>query len=163
MRRSLTLFPAAVLLGVPLLLGSASIARSDTARATESSATPRRLEHLKTKLGLSDDQVATVRAAFESNRAARNDLRGQLKTATADLRATALDGGDPTTIQQKTDAVTAIYGKMLALRSDELKKIGAALSPEQRAAFSKMREHGRHGHHGHWGRGKQAAEPEAEG
>jgi Spy/CpxP family protein refolding chaperone len=151
MRRKFTLLPAAALLSVPLLLGNVSIARSDSTDASQGSAEPRHLDRLKTKLGLNDDQVATIRAAFESNREARNDLRARLKTAMADLRKAAIDGGDARTLQQKTDAVTALYSQMLSMRNDELKTIGAALTPEQRTAFAQMNGHGRRGRHGHHG------------
>lgn len=167
MRRKLTLLLAAVL-SVPLLLGGAIVVRADApggAEGAEGAAAPRRLEHLKKKLALTDDQVATIRAAFEADRDQRRDIRTRMKAAMEDLRKAALDGADAATLRQKTDAATALWGKMLALRSDELKKIGATLTPEQRAQFARMHEHGGgrgRGHGGHHGRGSEAkdgAEP----
>ncbi len=163
MRRKFTLLPAAAALSVPLFFGAVSIAQGDATTAAQGSMQPRRLEHLKTKLGLTDDQVATIRSTFQANRDARSDLRKQLKTASADLRTAALNGEDASTIQQKTDAVTALYGKMLALRSGELAKIGAVLTPDQRTKFAAMHEHHGGRHHGHWGHHQDAQTPAAEG
>lgn len=104
----------------------------------------RRIEHLKQKLGLSDDQANQIEAAFTADGDQRQQLGTQLRQAMQDYNTAALNNDG--TLGTKRSALLDVQGKMLDLRGAELTKIGSILTPDQRAQFASMHQGG----HGHW-------------
>jgi Spy/CpxP family protein refolding chaperone len=108
----------------------------------------RRIEHLKQKLGLSDDQANQIQSAFSADGDQRKQLFTQLRQAMQDYNTAALNSDG--TLGSKRSALLDLQGKMLDLRGGELAKIGSVLTPDQRTQFASMHEgdHGRWHHHG---------------
>src|SRR5206468_334180 len=125
---------------VGLLAGTGVALAQDTQRPAHGMA------RLQQRLGLTDDQVTAIRAAFERHRDQQKQAWQALRTAQADLRQLALNGADTSA---KTAEVQQILGQTVALRVQVLQEIGPVLTPEQRAKFAQasyrpgMRHHRR--------------------
>jgi Spy/CpxP family protein refolding chaperone len=147
-------------LPLALAITTWTFAAPDSGKPDDAQRGQHRIERLKEKLGLSDQQAQAVKAAFEKNKDANREVRSQLRDALADYHRAALDGADSKTLAAKSDAAQKMFGKSLELRGTELAEVGKVLTPEQRAEFAKMKEHGHHGRgHGHW---KHAGGPPTE-
>jgi Spy/CpxP family protein refolding chaperone len=142
LRRSL------VTLALVALVGRAGVA---LAQDTPPKPNPHRggMARLQQKLGLTDDQVTAIRAAYQRHAEAQKQARQALHVAEADLRQLALDGGDAAALQAKTAEVQRLLGQTVELRVKVLQEIGPVLTPEQRAKFAQaqlrsgMRHHRR--------------------
>jgi len=139
-----------VALSLVALLGGSAVALAQDAQprpAPEAGA--HGMGRMQKKLGLTDDQMAAVRAAYQKHRDEQKQVRQQLRVAQTDLRQLALNGGDAATLQAKTAEVQQLIGQTVALRVKVLQEIGPVLTPEQRAKFAEASfEHG-HGKRGH--------------
>ena len=107
-----------------------------------------RIEHLKQKLGLSDDQANQIQSAFSADGDQRKQLFTELRQAMQDYKTAALNNDG--TLGTKRSVLLDVQGKMLDLRGAELAKIGSILTPDQRTQFASMHQggHGRWHHHG---------------
>jgi Spy/CpxP family protein refolding chaperone len=138
-----------VLVALPLALAVATI----TIAASESDSQSHgghRIQWLQQKLGLTDDQVQSVQAAFAADADAKRDLHQKLGQAMADFRQTALNGADASTLAAKKSAALDLMGQELDLRAKDLGQLGKILTPDQRSAFAAMKggfRHGRWHHH----------------
>ncbi len=100
---------------------------------------------LQQRLGLSDDQVTAIRAAYAKHRDEQKQTWQALKAAQTDLRKLALNGADTTA---KAAEVQQLLGETVTSRVKVLQEIGPVLTPEQRAKFAEMSPHRGMRHHG---------------
>ena len=141
-------FSKSVFLAVPAALAIAlgAMAATSSTAGNHGDWSARRIEHLKTKLGLSDDQASQFQSAFASDADTRKQLFTGLRQAMTDYKTSALNNDG--TLSTKRAAVLDAQGKMLDLRGTELTKIGSILTPDQRTQFASMKGgHGRWHHH----------------
>lgn len=133
-----------VALSLVALLGGTGAA---LAQDTQGQPAPMHRKHgmgrLQQRLGLTDDQVTAIKAAYQKHRDEQKQAWQALRTAQAELRQLALDGGDVGAIQAKTAEVQQLLGQSVATRVKVLQEIGPILTPEQRAKFAAG-----HGHRG---------------
>jgi Spy/CpxP family protein refolding chaperone len=112
------------------------------AQDTQGQAAPMRRAHgmarLQQSLGLTDDQVKAITAAFDKHRDEQKQAWMAVGAAQADLRKLALSGADTTA---KTAEVQQLIGQTVALRVKVLQEIGPILTPEQRAKFAEVSMH----------------------
>jgi len=102
------------------------------------------MARLQQRLGLTDDQVKAITAAYEKHREEQKQAWQALRVAQADLRQLALDGADTTA---KTAEVQQLLAQTVALRVKVLQEIGPVLTPEQRAKFAEAGSHHGIRHH----------------
>jgi Spy/CpxP family protein refolding chaperone len=102
------------------------------------------MNRMQQRLGLTNDQVTAIRAAFERHRDEQKQARKTLHTAQSELRQLALNGGDTTA---KTAEVQQLLGQTIALRVKVLQEIGPILTPEQRVKFAQAQGHPGMGRH----------------
>jgi Spy/CpxP family protein refolding chaperone len=132
------------------VLGSAGLAFAQTAPPSPAPGQPApmhrghgmaRLQH---KLGLTDDQVTAIKAAYAKHRDEQRQAWQALGKAQGELRQLALNGQDTAA---KAAEVQQLLGQTVAVRVKVLQEIGPILTPEQRAKFAEARMH--HGHRGY--------------
>jgi Spy/CpxP family protein refolding chaperone len=127
------------------LLGGTGVA---LAQDTQGQAAPAHRAHgmarLQQRLGLTDDQVKAVKAAYEKHREEQKQAWQALRVAQADLRQLALNGADTTA---KSAEVQQLLGQTVAVRVKVLQEIGPILTPEQRAKFAEASMHPGMRHH----------------
>ena len=98
-------------------------------------------------LGLSDDQMTSIRQLFAQRAADRKQLSQSLHQAQSELRQLALTGGDPAAIQAKQAEVAQFLNQSVAMRVESLQAIAPILTPDQRAKLAQIG----FGHRGgHW-------------
>ena len=134
-----------IALSVLALLGGTGVAYAQGMRPT---ARAHGMARMQQRLGLTDDQVTAIRAAFQRHRDEQKQAWQALRTAQGELRQLALNGGDTSAIAAKTSEVQQLLGQTVAVRVKVLQEIGPVLTPEQRAKFAQARMHpGMHRHH----------------
>jgi Spy/CpxP family protein refolding chaperone len=102
------------------------------------------MARLQQKLGLTDDQVKAITAAYAKHREEQKQAWQALRVAQADLRQLALNGGDTSA---KTAEVQQLMGQTIATRVKVLQEIGPILTPEQRVKFAQASsDHGMRHH-----------------
>jgi len=79
-------------------------------------------------LGLTDDQMAQVRAIRQRDAEGLKQVGRALRQAQTELRQLALDGADPATLQAKEAQVQQLFGQMVQLRVKGLQEIGPCAS-----------------------------------
>jgi len=131
-------------LSLVAVLAGVGIAYAQTAPAQTTQA-PRAhgMDRMKQRLGLTDDQVTAIRAAYARHRDEQKQAWKALRTAQAELRQQALNGTDVTA---KTAEVQQLLGQTVALRVKVLQEVGPVLTPEQRAKFAQAAHHGMRHH-----------------
>ena len=101
-------------------------------------------------LGLTDDQMSSIRQLFAQRAADRKQLSQSLRQAQSDLRQLALTGGDPSALQAKQAEVTQLLSQSVAMRVESLQAIAPILTPDQRAKLAQIGlGFGRRGGHSH--------------
>src|SRR5437773_6220003 len=105
------------------------------------------MDRMQQRLGLTNDQVTAIQAAFARHRDEQKQAWKTLHTAQADLRQLALNGGDAGAIAAKTTEVQQLLGQTVALRVKVLQEIGPVLTPEQRVKFAQAPYHPGMGRH----------------
>lgn len=132
-----------------VLLGSLGWASADDP------ASPGRHEYrshrLQQWLGLTDDQMAQIRAIRQRDAESWKHVGRALRQAQAELRRLALTGASPDTIQAKETEVQQLLGQMVQFRVKGLQEIAPLLSAEQREKLAQGRRG--HGHRGPRDRG----------
>ena len=136
-----------VALSLVALLGGTGVA---LAQGAQGQAAPAHRGHgmtrLQQRLGLSDDQVTAIKAAYAKHRDEQKQSWQALRKAQAELRQLALNGADTTA---KTAEVQQLLGQSVTTRVKVLQEIGPILTPEQRVKFAEARmHHGGMRHHG---------------
>jgi Spy/CpxP family protein refolding chaperone len=127
-----------IALSLVALLGGTGVAY---AQGTRPDHRAHGMERMQQRLGLTDDQTTAVRAAFQKHRDEQKQTWQALRTAQADLRKMAINGGDANAIAAKTSEVQQLLGQTVATRVKVLQEIGPILTPEQRAKFAEARVH----------------------
>jgi Spy/CpxP family protein refolding chaperone len=125
-----------VALSLVALLGGTGVA---LAQGTQAPAAPVHRMHgmarLQQRLGLTNDQVTAIKAAYAKHRDEQKQSWQALRTAQGELRQLALNGADTTA---KTAEVQQLLGQTVTARVKVLQEIGPILTPEQRAKFAEM-------------------------
>lgn len=101
-------------------------------------------QRFQQRLGLTDDQMAAIKAINARHADDHKQLMRSLRQAQQDLKQAALNGGD---VKAKSAAIASIVGQMTELRATTLQEIAPLLTPEQRETMAKMT------YRGHWHRG----------
>ena len=100
-------------------------------------------------LGLTDDQMNSIRQLFAQRAADRKQLSQALDQAQSELRQLALTGGDPAALQAKQAEVAQLLNQEVAMRVESLQAIAPILTSDQRAKLAQIGLGvGRRG--GHW-------------
>ena len=102
-------------------------------------------------LGLTDDQMKSIREIQQRHAEEGRQLRQALYQARVDLHQLALNGGDEGALKTKTEEVEKLLGQTVELRVKTLREIGPLLTPEQREKFARIPSEG-----GWHGRGRPA-------
>jgi len=131
-------------LSLVALLAGTGAAYAQTAPGTTQAPRAHGMDRMKQRLGLTDDQTTAVRAAFARHRDEQKQAWKSLRTAQAELRQLALNGGDTTA---KSAEVQQLLGQTVALRVKVLQEIGPVLTPEQRVKFAQAHHYGGMRHH----------------
>ena len=122
-----------VALSLVALLGGTGVALAQDTAAPQHRA--HGMARLQQRLSLTDDQVNAIKAAYAKHRDEQKQSWKALRTAQAELRQLALNGGDTTA---KTAEVQQLLGQTVTARVKVLQEIGPVLTPEQRAKFADM-------------------------
>jgi Spy/CpxP family protein refolding chaperone len=102
------------------------------------------MDRLQQRLGLTNDQMTAIKAAYQKHRDEQKQAWQALRTAQTELRQLALNGQDVTA---KTAEVQQLLGQTVAARVKVLQEIGPVLTPEQRAQFAQLGAHHGMRHH----------------
>ena len=98
----------------------------------------RMLNRLQQNLGLTNDQVTQIQAAFQQQRDARRQLWQSMRQAQTELRQLALNGGDANALAAKKAQIAQLQGQGLDLRIQTLQQIGPILTQEQRDKLAQL-------------------------
>lgn len=109
----------------------------------------RGLGRLQQQLGLTDDQVQAIREVHARRAQAQRQLWQQIRNTRREVRDLAVKGGDPGTLDVKTQELAQLFNQALKLRVETLQEISPILTPEQREKYAQMspwqhRHPGRH-------------------
>jgi Spy/CpxP family protein refolding chaperone len=129
---------------IGLLAGTGVAFAQDTQGSAATAHRGHGMGRLQTRLGLTDDQVTAIKAAYAKHRDAQKQAWQALRTAQTDLRQLALNGADTTA---KTAEVQQLLGQTVAVRVKVLQEIGPILTPEQRVKFAELGSHHGMRHH----------------
>ncbi len=140
-------FSKRVFLAAPAALAIAVGAIAATSADHGGDWSSHRVARMQEKLGLSDDQAKSLQTLFSANADSRRQGGADFRQAMTDFRQAALNG-DTSTLATKKEALLTAHGQMLDRQADQLQKIGAILTPDQRTKFASM-PHGGH-RFGHW-------------
>jgi Spy/CpxP family protein refolding chaperone len=141
-RRLVALIPGSIL-AVALAAGAA-----DTANAA--GPTSGHTGRFQQALGLTDDQMNSIRQLFAQRAGDRKQLSQSLRQAQSELRQLALSGGDPAALQAKQAEVAQLLNQSVAMRVESLQAIAPILTPEQREKLAQTGlEFWRRGGHRH--------------
>ena len=117
---------------------AASVLTAAVSHAQAPSPGDRMYSRLQQNLGLSDDQVSSIRQIFQQQRDARRQLWQSLRQTQTDLRQLALSGGDAAAIAAKKTEVEQLLAQGLDLRVQALQQIGPLLTPDQRDKLAQL-------------------------
>ena len=136
-------FPKLLGLGLAAALATTTAAAWAAAPQTGSPPGPPGHHRFQERLGLTDQQMASIKEVNARHRGEREQLGQSLREARNELKLAALNGGD---VKGKAAVVTALVGQMTELHATTLQEIAPILTPEQRDAMAKMspRAHYRH-------------------
>ena len=134
----------ALALSLVALLASTGAAYAQTTQGQTPAPRAHGMDRMQQRLGLTNDQVTSIRAAFERHRDEQKQAWKALHTAQAELRQLALNGGDTTA---KAAEVQQLLGQTVTLRVKVLQEIGPILTPEQRVKFAQAQHRPGMGRH----------------
>ena len=95
-------------------------------------------KHFQQYLGLTDEQMTTIRDIRARHADQRRDTGVALQKAQGELRALALNQGDPAAVKAKSAEISSLMAQAIELRAAELTEIAPHLTPEQRDKLAKM-------------------------
>jgi Spy/CpxP family protein refolding chaperone len=127
MRRLVTLFTVV-----------AALAAAFVGLAMAADPAPRGLGRLQQQLGLSDDQVKAIQEIHARHAQAQRQLWQQIRTTRREVRDLAVKGGDPGTLDAKTQELAQLFAQALKLRVQTLQEISPVLTPDQREKYAQM-------------------------
>ena len=134
----------ALALSLVALLAGTGAAYAQSTQGQTPAPSAHGMNRMQQRLGLTNDQVTAIRAAFERHRDEQKQAWKALHTAQAELRQLALNGGDTTA---KAAEVQQLLGQTVTLRVKVLQEIGPILTPEQRVKFAQAPYHPGMGRH----------------
>ena len=134
----------ALALSLVALLAGTGAAYAQTTQGQTPAPRAHGMDRMQQRLGLTNDQVTAIQAAFARHRDEQKQAWKTLHTAQADLRQLALNGGDTTA---KAAEVQQLLGQTVALRVKVLQEIGPILTPEQRVKFAQAQHRPGMGRH----------------
>jgi Spy/CpxP family protein refolding chaperone len=132
-------FPKLLGLGLAAALATTTAAAWAAAPQTGSPPGPPGHHRFQERLGLTDQQMASIKEVNARHRGEREQLGQSLREARNELKLAALNGGD---VKGKAAVVTALVGQMTELHATTLQEIAPILTPEQRDAMAKMSPRG---------------------
>ena len=118
---------------------------------------------MKERLGLSDDQAAKLKAAFEAEKAATKTLREQAKETSRKLEEEVRGLASDKDIQATLDQLDAGRKAMQAEHQKLEGSLAAVLKPYQRAKMRLLMMARMKKGRGHWGRGGPGEEKDCKG
>ena len=134
----------ALALSLVALLAGTGAAYAQTTQGQTPAPRAHGMDRMQQRLGLTNDQVTSIRAAFERHRDEQKQAWKALHTAQAELRQLALNGADTTA---KAAEVQQLLGQTVTLRVKVLQEIGPILTPEQRVKFAQAQHRPGMGRH----------------
>ncbi|HXJ83877.1 MAG TPA: Spy/CpxP family protein refolding chaperone [Candidatus Methylomirabilis sp.] len=133
-----------------LVLGATLATSAATATADTGTPPAGHAGRLQQTLGLTNDQMNSIRQLFAQHAADRKQLSHALRQSQSELRQLALTGNDPAAIQAKQAEVSQLLSQSVAMRVASLQAIAPILTPDQRAKLAQVGL-GWPGHRGgHW-------------
>ena len=118
--------------------------------ATPAGASSGHVSRFQQALGLTDDQMSSIRELFAQRARDRKQLSQSLRESQSELRQLALTSGDPAAIQAKQAEVAQLLTQSVAMRVESLQAIAPILTPDQRAKLAHIGLGD--GRRGHWHR-----------
>jgi len=134
----------ALALSLVALLAGTGAAYAQSAQGQTPAPREHGMNRMQQRLGLTNDQVTSIRAAFGRHRDEQKQAWKALHTAQAELRQLALNGADTTA---KAAEVQQLLGQTVTLRVKVLQEIGPILTPEQRVKFAQAQHRPGMGRH----------------
>ena len=134
----------ALALSLVALLAGSGVAYAQSTQGQTPAPREHGMNRMQQRLGLTNDQVTSIRAAFERHRDEQKQAWKALHTAQAELRQLALNGADTTA---KAAEVQQLLGQTVTLRVKVLQEIGPILTPEQRVKFAQAQHRPGMGRH----------------
>jgi Spy/CpxP family protein refolding chaperone len=131
---------AGVLSGLVILASGAMPADAQMARRV----TPIERSALRDELGLTEDQVKSIREIRARHWQSMRETVRALRDARRELREMVLTDADETTFTTKAAEVRELSGQVLEARARTLQEVARVLTPEQREklrALRPMRHH----------------------
>jgi Spy/CpxP family protein refolding chaperone len=126
---------AAVLGGLVILAGGVTPSEAQRGRRVA----PIERQALQAELGLSEDQVRSIREIHTRHRESMRETWRALRDARKSLRDMALGDVDEATFNAKTAEVRELAGQVLEARVRTLQEVAQVLTPEQRAKLRELR------------------------
>jgi Spy/CpxP family protein refolding chaperone len=126
---------AAVLGGLVILASGATPSEAHRGRRV----TPIERRALQAELGLTEDQVKSIREIHTRHRESMRETWRALRDARRSLRDMALGETDEATFNTKTAEVRELAGHVLEARVRTLQEVARVLTPEQRAKLRELR------------------------
>lgn len=126
---------AAVLGGLVILAGGVTPGEAHRGRRVA----PIERQVLQAELGLSEDQVRSIREIHTRHRESMRETWRALRDARRSLRDMALGDVDEATFNAKTAEVRELAGQVLEARVRTLQEVAQILTPEQRAKLRELR------------------------
>ena len=126
---------AGVLSGLVILVSGAMPAEAHLARRVA----PIERSALREQLGLTDDQVKSIKEIRARHWQSMRETVRALRDARRALREMALADADDTTFAAKAGEVRELSGQVLEARARTLQEVARILTPEQREKLRELR------------------------
>jgi Spy/CpxP family protein refolding chaperone len=126
---------AAVLGGLVILAGGVTPIEAHRGRRVA----PIERRALQAELGLSEDQVKSIKEIHARHRESMRETWRALRDARRALRDMALGEADEATLNAKAAEVRELAGQVLEARVRALHEVAQVLTPEQRAKLRELR------------------------
>lgn len=102
----------------------------------------KRMDHMKEKLGLTDDQAASLKTVFKKQMEANKPLRDQERIDIDTLRQKVDSKASDSDIKQILDKLKVDRKQLQEAQERSIEKIRSILTPTQQAKWVLMMEHG---------------------
>ena len=133
----------AATLGAAVILATAAApVYSQTAAPAPGPMRGHRLERMQAALGLTDDQMASIRQFRDGQRDQRRQVYRALHDARLALRELVMSGAPDDQIQAKTAELQTYAAQGMALRIEAMKNLAHILSPEQKEKLKTLQRPG---------------------
>jgi Spy/CpxP family protein refolding chaperone len=126
---------AGVLSGMVILVSGVMPSEATVARRVA----PIQRSALREEIGLTDEQVKSIREIRARNWQSMRETVRALRDARRDLREMVLGTTDEATFSAKAAEVRELSGQVLEARARTLQEVARVLTPEQRAKLRELR------------------------